>query len=145
MKAVLQEKQENIVVCEQLAPGGRQRTTHLERVKLPEFDGKFESWPRFRQEWSDLQSGQDTTDAIQLRQLREKLPKAAQDMICGIGTENGGIAAAFARLEREYGDRKLNILTVQKRLDSFQPKTKESHALPRWKSCVVRLKELLTC
>ena len=49
-------------------------------------------------------------------------------MICGIGTENGGIAAAFARLEREYGDRDLNILTLQKRLDSFQPKTKESHA-----------------
>ena len=49
-------------------------------------------------------------------------------MISGIGPENGGIRAAFQRLEREYGDRELNILTVQKRLDAFQPKAKERYA-----------------
>ena len=76
----------------------------------------------------DLQKDQNTTDANQLRQLREKLPKTDQEMISGIGPQNGGIKAAFDRLEREYGDRDLNILTVQKRLDSFCPKAKESHA-----------------
>ena len=101
---------------------------HLERVKLPDFDGKFEHWPRFKQEWMDLQKDQNTTDAIQLRQLREKIPRTAQEMISGIGPLNGGIKAAFDRLEREYGDRDLNILTVQKRLDSFCPKAKENHA-----------------
>ena len=73
----------------------------------------------------DLQRGQSTTDAIQLRQLREKLPKAAQEMIRGIGPANGGIRAAFDRLEKEYGDRDLNILTVQKQLDAFQPKSRD--------------------
>ena len=128
MKASFRRKKARVVAPERSTPGVGQRYTHLERVKLPEFDGKFESWPRFRQEWSDLQTGQGTTDAIQLRQLREKLPRNAQDLICGIGPDNGGITAAFSRLEREYGDRDLNILTVQRRLDSFQPKAKESHA-----------------
>ena len=27
--------------------GGGSRSAHLERVKLPDFDGKFESWPLF--------------------------------------------------------------------------------------------------
>ena len=79
----------------------------------------------FRQEWVDLQRGQNTTDAIQLRQLREKLPRAAQEMIRGIGPANGGVRAAFDRLEKEYGDRDLNILTVQKQLDAFQPRSKD--------------------
>ena len=60
------------------------KSAHLERVKLPEFDGKFESWPMFKQEWMDLQRDQNTTDAIQLRQLREKLPKSAKEMISGM-------------------------------------------------------------
>ena len=84
--------------------GGGSRSAHLERVKLPDFDGKFESWPLFKQEWMDLQRGQSTTDAIQLRQLREKWPRTAQELIRGIGPVNGGIKAAFERLEKEYGD-----------------------------------------
>ncbi len=127
LKRNLGHKVASISVPERSTQSQRSRITHLERVKLQEFDGKFESWPRFKQEWADLQNGQETTDAIQLRQLREKLPRQAQDMICGIGPENGGIKAAFARLDREYGDRDLNILTVQKRLDSFQPRAKENH------------------
>ena len=94
--------------------GGGSRSAHLERVKLPDFDGKFDSWPFFKQEWSDLQRGQSTTYAIQLRQLREKLPKTAQELIRSLGPVNGGMKAAFEHLEMEYGDKDLNILTVQK-------------------------------
>ena len=32
------------------APRGSSKSTHLGRVKLPEFDGKFKHWPMFKQE-----------------------------------------------------------------------------------------------
>ena len=75
LKGVLERKKASRVTTSVASYSQGVKSAHLERVKLPDFDGKFEHWPRFKQEWMDLQKDQNTTDAIQLRQLREKLPK----------------------------------------------------------------------
>ena len=103
------------------------RYAQLERVSLPEFDGTHENWPLFVQEWKDLQEGQGRSDAVQLRELRSKIPVTARELIAGVSPQNGGIQAAFSRLEKQYGDKEVNILQVQKRLDTLVLKKKEQH------------------
>ena len=110
-------------------PEGRPgaRYAQLERVGLPEFDGSHENWPLFMQEWHDLQEGQGRSDAVQFRELRSKIPASARELVAGIGPQNGGIKAAFDRLQKQYGDKEVNILQIQRRLDNLVLKKREQH------------------
>ena len=62
------------------------------------------------QEWHDLQEGQGRSDGVQLRELRSKIPASARELVAGIGPQNGGIKGPFERLQKQYGDKDVNIL-----------------------------------
>ena len=55
---IRKKKVENPSVVPQSGSSLGPRYAQLERVGLPEFDGSYENWPLFVQEWHDLQEGQ---------------------------------------------------------------------------------------
>ena len=93
---------------------------YMERLKPPTFSGKVEDWPEFRSVWKDLLSSYP--DSIQVQHVKANLPAADARLIAGVNN----MAEVWKRLEKVYGDTKLNILTVKQNLEGFLPKATDN-------------------
>ena len=91
------------------------RRVFLERTKLPTFSGKVEEWPDFSKQWKELTRGEGFPEVIALSKLRDSIPAEGKDLLVGVES----LDLAWQKLAECYGDRKIGILTVQKRLNSL--------------------------
>ena len=95
--------------------------SYLEKLKPPTFSGRVEDWPEFRAVWNELLG--DVPESIQVQHVRNHLPAADAKKVSGVKT----MEEVWQRLERVYGDRELNILTVKSNLENFSPKSAQDH------------------
>ena len=91
------------------------RRVFLERTKLPTFSGKVEEWPDFSKQWKELTRGEGFPEVIALSKLRDSVPTEGKELLVGVES----LELAWIKLAKHYGDRKIGILTVQKRLNSL--------------------------
>ena len=61
-------------------------------------------------------------EGVQVQHLKANLPTADAKRIAGVNK----MSEAWKRLEKVYGDTKLNILTVKQNLESFTPKASDN-------------------
>ena len=94
---------------------------YIERLKPPKFSGKIEDWPDFRSVWNDLIA--DYPESVQVQHLKENLPEVDAKRIAGVKS----MAEIWRRLEKVYGDKELNIITVKTNLENFIPKATQDH------------------
>ena len=59
------------------------RGGHVEKVKLPEFNGDIEDYSEFKSQFQQLCAGERYSPVIKLAQLRTKLPKDGVKAIIG--------------------------------------------------------------
>ena len=93
----------------------------LERLKPPTFSGKVEDWPEFRSVWKDLLS--DYPESVQVQHLKSNIPAADAKRVVGVKT----MEEMWKRLEKVYGDKDLNIITVKTNLENFTSKATKDH------------------
>ena len=65
----------------------------------------------------------DYPESVQVQYIRANLPEVDAKRIAGIKT----MVEIWKRLEKVYGDTKLNIITVKQDLEGFTPKATESY------------------
>ena len=94
---------------------------YIERLKPPTFSGKVQDWPEFRSVWKDLLS--DYPESVQVQHLKANVPEADAKRISGVKTMD----EIWKRLEKVYGDTKLNIMTVRQNLEGFTPKATDNY------------------
>jgi hypothetical protein len=104
-----------------VAPTQPQRTAHMEYRHLPRLDtlsfsGGVEDWPEFRRDW--LARYGNLREDVQIQYLKPALPQKDHAKIAAVTT----MTECWTRLEKTYGDRTLNIVTVKNNLRSCQPK-----------------------
>ena len=86
--------------------------SYLERSKLPVFSGKVEEFPEFRKQFQELIKDEGIPEAVLLSKLKTAVPAEGRELLVGVET----MQAAWASLQKRYGDRKVAILTIQARL-----------------------------
>ena len=86
-----------------------------ERTKLSVFSSKVEKWPDLSKLWQELTKGEGFPDAISLSKLRNSVPTEGKELLVGVES----LEVAWAKLTKRYGDKKIGILTVQRRLNSL--------------------------
>ena len=91
----------------------------LERLKPPVFSGKIEDWSEFGSVWIDLLS--DHPESVQVQHLKANIPAADAKRVVGVKT----MVEMWPRLEKVYGDKDLNIITVKSNLENFKPKSNQ--------------------
>ena len=107
-----------------LAPEVFQRSSgHVEKVKLPAFNGRQEDFSEFRNQFRELCRGERYTPVLELAQLKLKLPREAMAAIAGLQCPE----EAWKRLEELYGNRELSILSALKNLRDFKPAKTAAH------------------
>ena len=103
---------------------GCQRSSgHVEKVKLPTFNGRQEDFSEFRNQFRELCRGERYTPILELAQLKLKLPREAMAAIAGLQCPE----EAWKRLEEVYGNRELSILSALKNLRDFKPAKTAPH------------------
>ena len=93
----------------------------IEKLKPPVFSGKVEDWPEFRRVWQDLLSG--LPDSVQVQHIKTNIPANDAKRITSVRT----MPEVWERLEKVYGNRYLNVITVKTNLESFVPKSSQDH------------------
>ena len=89
---------------------------HLPRLDALSFSGRVEDWPEFRRDW--LARYGNLREDVQIQYLKPALPQKDQAKVATVTS----MADCWTRLEKTYGDRTLNIVTVKNNLRSCQPK-----------------------
>ena len=97
-------------------PGCSRSSGHLEKVKLPTFNGRQEDFSQFKVQFRELCRGERYTPILEMAQLRLKLPREAMSAITGMQCPE----KAWARLEEIYGNREMSILSALKTLREFR-------------------------
>ena len=103
--------------------GCQRRGGFLERVRLPVFSGSIEDYGEYKTQFQELCKGEAYSEVVELAQMRQKLPKEAVTLICGITTP----AAAWARLDETYGNTDMQVLAALKRLRAVKPSKSAVH------------------
>ena len=83
---------------------------HLPRLDNLHFSGKVEDWPEFRRNW--LARYGNFRENVQIQYLRPALPVKDQSKITALTS----MSECWQRLEKTYGNRTLNIVTVKNNL-----------------------------
>ena len=96
---------------------------HVEKVKLPTFNGRQEDFAEFRNQFRELCAGERYTAVLELAQLKMKLPREALYAISGLQCPE----EAWKRLEELYGNRELSILSAIKNLRDFKASKNAAH------------------
>ena len=112
---------------------------HLERAKLPKFDGKTENWFDFKRRFQELIKAYNSSPVLEMTFLVNCLAEDAAKYILGV-TEP---AAAWALLDRRYGDRSLAIMTTRHRLINL--KLAKGPAHDQVESLVIGLRHARWC
>ena len=99
------------------------RRSNLERISLPHFSGHPEDWAEFKRIFDELTKAEEYSLALLLAQLRTRLPKEALQLIAGVQE----VKEAWKRLAGRYGDKKLAIITVKKKLRAMNPTKGPTH------------------
>ena len=93
------------------------------KVKLPTFSGRQDEFSEFRNHFRELCRGERYTPVLEMAQLRFKLPNEALAAIAGLQCPE----KAWKRLEEQYGNRELSILSALKNLREFKSSKSASH------------------
>ena len=89
---------------------------HLPRLVDLKFSGRIEDWPEFRRDWRARYG--KLADDVQIQYLKPALPSKDQAKVAAVSS----MTECWKRLEKTYGDRNLNIVTVKHNLRGYQPK-----------------------
>ena len=89
---------------------------HLERVKLPNFDGKAENWAEFKRRFKELIKAVNCSPVLEMTFLVDHLAAEAARYVLGVTDPT----KAWALLDKRYGDRRLAILTTRHRLINLE-------------------------
>ena len=98
--------------------------SHLQRVRLPNFSGEAEDWPKFRRFFLELTEKEGLPPAILMAQLREHLDtQEARAMIAG----KTDPTEAWAALNSWYGDKELAMVNVMHKLAYLDTSEEEGY------------------
>ena len=92
-----------------LPPAG---AAHLERAKLPTFDGKPENYADFKRRFQELVKAVKSTPVLEMTYLVDHLAPEAARYVRGVREPE----VAWAKLDKRYGDRRLAIMTARHQL-----------------------------
>ena len=95
-------------------PTQPQRTAN--RLDTLSFSGRVEDWPEFRRDW--LARYGSLREDVQIQYLKPALPQKDHANIAAVTT----MTDCWTRLEKTFGDRTLNIVTVKNNVRSCQLK-----------------------
>ena len=98
------------------ATGCQRWSSHLEKVKLPQFSGKLEKYAEFKSQFQELCGGERYPAIIEITQLKQKIPREAAAALAGLMVPT----TAWRRLNELYGDRESAILTALRKLRGFK-------------------------
>ncbi|XP_062534569.1 uncharacterized protein LOC134203728 [Armigeres subalbatus] len=79
------------------------------RTPLPTFDGRYESWPRFKSMFQDIMQRSNDSDAVKLYHLENSLKCDAEGVIDLETIQNNNYARAWDILEERFGNQRLII------------------------------------
>ena len=112
---------------------------HLERVKLPHFDGKSENWADFKRRFKELIKAVNCSPVMEMTFLVDHLAAEAARYVLGVTDPT----EAWQLLDKRYGDRRLAILTTRHRLINLQLPAGPAHT--KVEELVQGLRHALTC
>ena len=98
---------------------------HLPRLEDLKFSGRIEDWPEFRRDWVARYG--KLADNVQIQYLKPALPNKDQAKVAAVSS----MTECWKRLEKTYGDRNLNIITVKHNLRGYQPRGAQ-----RWEKAI---------
>ena len=87
-------------------------TNFLQKLSLPCFNGKVAEYPSFRQRFKDLTETGGYPLSVILEHLKLALPRDHQHLVEASRT----LEEVWARLDEEFGNKTMTILTVQRSL-----------------------------
>ena len=99
-------------VVQQSLPGSG--AAHLERARLPKFDGKPENYFEFKRRFQELVKTVKCSPVLEMTYLVDHLAVEAAKYVRGIREP----VKAWAQLDKRYGDRRLAIMTARHHLSS---------------------------
>ena len=79
----------------------------MKKLEPATFSGRVEDWPEFRSVWQDLLA--DIPESVQVQHLKSSIREAVAKRVTGVKS----VAEIWHRLEKVYGDKDLNIITVK--------------------------------
>ena len=79
----------------------------MKKLEPPTFSGHAEDWPEFRSVWQDLLA--DIPESVQVQHLKSSIRETDAKRVTGVKS----VAEIWHRLEKVYGDKDLNIITVK--------------------------------
>ena len=120
-------------------PPAHYGAAHLERVKLPHFDGKPENWSEFKRRFKELTKAVNCSPVMEMTFLVDHLADEAARYVLGVTDPT----EAWALLDRRYGDRRLAIMTARHRLVNLQLPAGPAHV--QVEDLVQGLRHALTC
>ena len=101
----------------------RSQTGHVEKVRLPVFNGQVEDYGDFKAQFRQLCSGEKYPEVIELAQLRAKLPREGVAAIAGLEE----VAEAWRRLDEIFGNKKVCLISALGKLRAFKSTKSNSH------------------
>ena len=127
---IQQLKGEAWSVQERLAPvraatdgGGVRLAGHLEKIKLPQFQGSVEDYAEFNSQFCQLCSSEHYSAVLELSQLKTKLPKEAVQAIVGLTDPT----TAWERLDQLYGNIEMSVVAALRWLRNFKLSKHTAH------------------
>ena len=112
---------------------------HLERIKLPNFDGKSQNWAEFKRRFKELIKAVNCSPVMEMTFLVDHLAQEAARYVLGVTDP----AEAWELLDKRYGDRRFAIMTTRHRLINLQLPAGPAHA--QVEELVQGLRHALTC
>ncbi|XP_062556906.1 uncharacterized protein LOC134221735 [Armigeres subalbatus] len=104
------EKENRVPIQTTAVQGGPQQVIvqpQSFRAPLPSFDGKYESWPRFKAMFLDLMRHSTDSDAVKLYHLENSLKGNAAGVIDLETLQNNNYQRAWDILEERFGNKRL--------------------------------------
>ena len=96
---------------------------HVEKVRLPVFNGQIEEYASFKAQFRQLCEGEGYSGVLELAQLRSKLPRDAQGTILGLMDPE----EAWTRLDEVYGNREMSIVAALSCLQNHKTSKHQPH------------------
>ena len=98
------------------------------RMPIPSFDGRYESWPKFKAMFKDLVDKGPDPPAVKLYHLDKSLVGSAAGLIDAKTINEGNYAHAWQMLEERYENKRHSIDTHIHGLLNFKRMTKENYS-----------------
>ncbi|KAJ8722107.1 hypothetical protein PYW08_004509 [Mythimna loreyi] len=106
-----------------------QNIVHLPKIELPKFNGNYEGWPTFKDLFTSLvHENNNLSDVQRLHYLKTSVSGEAEALLTHIQVTSSNYATAWNVLNKRYGNRRIIMNCIMKRLFYQKKMTSQSAA-----------------